>query len=246
MSPERLQKLLAQAGVCSRRGAEALIRQQRVLLNGSPACLGDQADPLCDEIRVDGRPLPPPQQRLALLLHKPRGVHSTCSDPQGRRTVLDLLPPHLAHGTGLHPVGRLDADSRGALLLSNDGALTLALTHPRYDHPKRYRVWVSGAPTDAVLQRWSDGVPLDGQPSRPVTLKRLKQEPERCLLELTLQEGRNRQIRRTADLLGHPVQDLLRLAIGPVVLHEPRAGQWRWPRPVDEGALQRFITATRR
>ena len=97
-----------------------------------------------------------------------------------------------------------------------------------------------------MLQRWSDGVPLDGQPSRPVALKRLKQEPERCLLELTLQEGRNRQIRRTADLLGHPVQDLLRLAIGPVVLHELRAGQWRWLHPEEEAALQRFITATRR
>ena len=246
MSRERLQKLLARAGISSRRGAEALMRQGRVLINGRPAKMGDQADPLCDEISVDGRPLPSPQQRLALLLHKPRGVHSTCFDPEGRRTVLDLLPPQLTHGTGLHPVGRLDADSRGALLLSNDGALTLALTHPRYNHPKRYRAWVSGAPSEEVLQRWRDGVPLDGHLSRSVQLKRVRQERERCLLELTIQEGRNRQIRRTAELLGHPVQDLLRLAIGPVGLEDLQSGQWRWLHPAEEAALQRFISAANR
>ena len=146
---QRLQKVLSQAGVCSRRRAEELMRQGRVLLNGRPASPGDQGDPLRDRILVDGELVPPPAQELTLLLHKPRGVHSTCFDPRGRRTVLDLLPAELAEGQGLHPVGRLDCDSRGALLLSNNGALTLALTHPRFSHRKSYRIWVSGHPSDA-------------------------------------------------------------------------------------------------
>ena len=243
MSRERLQKLLAQAGLCSRRGAEELMRQGRVQLNGQPAQPGDQADPAKDQILVDGRPLPQRQRLLTLLLHKPRGVHCTCHDPRGRRTVLDLLPAELAHGTGLHPVGRLDADSRGALLLSNHGSLTLALTHPRYNHSKRYRIWISGCPTDNTLQRWSAGVPLDGNPSRSVQLSVLKREAQRTLLELTMQEGRNRQIRRTAELLGHRVEDLMRIGIGPVQLGPLASGDWRWLHPEEEAALQASTTA---
>ena len=246
MSRERLQKLLAQAGLCSRRGAEELMRTGRVLVNGQPAAPGDQADPSQDQILVDGRPLPQRQRPLTLLLHKPRGVHCTCHDPRGRRTVLDLLPEELAHGTGLHPVGRLDADSRGALLLSNNGALTLTLTHPRYNHSKRYRVWISGSPTQATLERWSAGVPLDGNPSRAVPLIVLRREAQRTLLELTMHEGRNRQIRRTAELLGHPVEDLLRLGIGPVQLGALGSGQWRWLHPEEEAALHGSTTAPSR
>lgn len=244
MAAERLQKLLAAAGLCSRRQAEELLRSGRVWVNGRPAQLGDRADPQRDELRVDGRRLPSAAAPLTLLLHKPLGVHCTCHDPAGRRTVLDLLPPELARGQGLHPVGRLDADSHGALLLSNEGQLTLALTHPRFSHPRTYRVWVAGHPDGACLEAWRLGVPLDGRPSRPVMVRSLRQQQDRTLLELVLREGRNRQIRRTAALLGHPVLDLLRLAVGPVRLGDLPPGAWRPLTPQEQSALRPLLRAT--
>jgi len=237
MPRERLQKLMAAAGFCSRRRGEELLRQGRVRVNGHPATLGDQADAVRDRIEVDGRPLQAPPPTLTLLLNKPAGVLCTCHDPRGRTTVLDLLPPELRQGQGLHPVGRLDADSRGALLLSNDGDLTLRLTHPRYGHRRTYRVWVRGLPEDDVIQRWRAGVPLDGQPSQPVALRRLERDREAALLELEMGEGRNRQIRRTAALLGHPVLDLQRTAIGPLALGELPEGRWRRLRSEELNAL---------
>lgn len=227
MAAERLQKLIAQAGICSRRRAEDLLRAGRIQVNGSVAQLGDRADPHCDAIALDGRPLQAAAAPLVLLLNKPAGVISSCHDPEGRPVVLDLLPPELARGQGLHPVGRLDAESRGALLLSNDGTLTLELTHPRYAHSKTYRVWVRGEPTQATLDRWARGVPLDGQPSQVVRLQLLQRGQGRTLLELVMGEGKNRQIRRTAELLGHPVLDLQRIAIGPIALGELPEGRWR-------------------
>lgn len=235
MPAERLQKLLAGAGLCSRRQAETLLRGGRVTVNGQPAQLGDRADPDRDAIAVDGRPLRAAPAPLVLLLNKPAGVVSSCRDPEGRRTVLDLLPTDLARGQGLHPVGRLDAESRGALLLSNDGALTLRLTHPRYQHAKTYRVWVNGDPTPSTLERWRRGVPLDGRPSQPVRLRRLASRQGRTLLELVMREGRNRQIRRTAELLGHRVCDLQRVAIGPVQLGDLPEGRWRRVDPQEWG-----------
>ncbi|MEO1003926.1 MAG: pseudouridine synthase [Cyanobacteria bacterium J06638_7] len=227
MPAERLQKLIAAAGLCSRRSAEGLLSAGRVLVNGLPAGLGDRADPACDAITVDGRPLGPAVAPLLLLLHKPAGVLCSCSDPRGRPTVLNLLPSRLRRGRGLHPVGRLDGASRGAVLLSNRGDLTLRLSHPRYGHRKTYRVWVQGSPTEATLARWAAGVPLEEGPSQPVTLRALLRQSDRCLLEVVMREGRNRQIRRTAALLGHPVLDLQRLAIGPVQLGRLEEGQWR-------------------
>jgi pseudouridine synthase len=225
--PQRLQKLIAAAGVCSRRRAEELLQAGRVQVNGHTVQLGDRADPNADDIRLDGQPLRPKAPPLVLLLNKPVGVVSSCRDPEGRPTVLDLLPPELARGQGLHPVGRLDAASRGALLLSNNGALTLRFTHPRYEHRKRYRVWVQGEPTTETLARWRAGVPLDGRPSLPVELQRLGHGRGNTLLELVLREGRNRQIRRTAELLGHPVLDLQRTAIGAIGLGALPEGRWR-------------------
>jgi 16S rRNA pseudouridine516 synthase len=235
MAQERLQKLIAAAGLCSRRAAEELLRQGRIAVNGRVTALGERADPARDQISLDGRPLQRPATPLLLLLNKPVGVLSSCRDPHGRPTVLDLLPEELARGSGLHPVGRLDADSRGLLLLTNQGELTLRLTHPRYGHRKTYRVWVQGSPSAPTLERWAAGVPLDGRPSQAVELQPLRQAPGRTLLELTLQEGRNRQIRRTAELLGHPVLDLQRVAIGSLQLGELTEGRWRhldrreWP-----------------
>lgn len=227
MAAERLQKLLSAAGVCSRRQAELLLRAGRVQVNGQRAALGDRADPGCDRVSVDGQPIGVGRPTQVLLLNKPAGVVCSCHDPQGRPTVLDLLPEALRQGQGLHPVGRLDLASRGALLLSNDGALTLRLTHPRYGHRKTYRVWVRGRPSSQLLARWRAGVPLDGHPSQPVELQLLQQRDDRCLLQLSLREGRNRQIRRTAELLGHPVLDLQRLAIGSLQLGDLPEGRWR-------------------
>jgi pseudouridine synthase len=227
MAAERLQKLMAASGLCSRRHAEELLRAGRVQLNGRVAQLGDKGDPACDEIRLDGRLLRPAAEPLLLLLNKPAGVLCSCHDPEGRPIVLDLLPEELAHGTGLHPVGRLDANSRGALLLCNDGALTLLLTHPRYAHRKTYRVWVQGHPDQTALERWARGVPLDDRASQPVGLRRLGQRNDQTQLELVMTEGRNRQIRRTAELLGHPVRDLQRVAIGPIELGALPEGRWR-------------------
>jgi len=235
MGAQRLQKLIAAAGLGSRRRAEAWLGAGLVRVNGRIAALGDQADPATDNISVDGIPLPRPPRPLTLLLNKPMGVICTCNDPRGRSTVLDLLPPELARGAGLHPVGRLDGDSRGALLLSNDGALTLRLTHPRYGHRKTYQVQVRGQPSPATLERWRRGVPLDGLSSQPVAIKPLGQAAGSTRLELTMAEGRNRQIRRTAALLGHPVLDLRRVAIGPVRLGSLAEGHWRI---VQAGELQ--------
>ncbi len=216
--PERVQKILSQWGIASRREAERLITAGRVQLNGRPVRLGDKADPQRDQLTVDGRPVAARPTPCYLLLHKPAGYLSTCADPHGRPTVLDLLPPALRTGQGLHPVGRLDADSTGALLLTNDGALTLALTHPRYHVPKTYRVWVAGRPSAKTLEQWRAGVLLDDRPTLPVRLWVLERHADKTLLEVVLVEGRNRQIRRVAAQLDHPVLQLHRTAIGTLTL----------------------------
>ena len=239
MTRQRLQKLIAAAGLCSRRTAEAWIEAGRVNVDGQVSTLGDQADPDSQVIQVDGRPLCPRQEPTVLLINKPVGVISTCRDPRGRPTVLDLLPRQLRQG--LHPVGRLDAASRGALLLTDQGELTLRLTHPRFDHAKTYRVWVEGTPLDTSLQRWRQGVSLDGTRTRSAEVRVLQRRSQRTLLEVVLLEGRNRQIRRVADLLGHPVLDLQRVAIAGLRLGPLPEGRWRhlsrgeWQPLLDQG-----------
>lgn len=221
---ERLQKILSQWGVASRRQAEQMILDGRVRLNGAVAQLGQRADPTSDRIEVDQveiKPINRPQP-VYLLLNKPVGVVSTCTDPWHRQTVLDLLPPALQKHQGIHPVGRLDADSTGALLLTNDGDLTFHLTHPRHHIPKTYEVWVEGYPTETVLKRWRQGILLEGQKTLPAQVEIIRQHPEhKTLLRIILVEGRNRQIRRVAEQLGHPVITLHRVAIGNVHLQTP-------------------------
>ena len=239
MTRQRLQKLIAAAGLCSRRTAEDWIEAGRVNVDGQVSTLGDQADPDSQVIQVDGRPLCPRREPTVLLINKPPGVISTCRDPSGRSTVLDLLPRQLRQG--LHPVGRLDADSRGALLLTDQGELTLRLTHPRFDHAKTYRVWVEGTPLDTSLQRWRRGVSLDGTRTRSAEVHVVQRRSDRTLLEVVLLEGRNRQIRRVADLLGHPVLDLQRVAIAGLRLGPLPEGRWRhlsrgeWQPLLDQG-----------
>ena len=218
--PERLQKILSQWGVASRRQAERLILDGRVRLNGAVVALGQTADPALDAIEVDGRVLQPVNrpQPLYLLMHKPAGVVTTCRDPHGRLTVLDGLPSEFRQAKGIHPVGRLDVASTGALLLTNDGALTFALTHPSHAIAKTYEVWVQGHPASTALQQWREGVILDGRKTLPAGVRVLDQQGDQTQLEIILREGRNRQIRRAAEYLGHPVTELHRTAIGPIHL----------------------------
>jgi 23S rRNA pseudouridine2605 synthase len=200
-----------------------------VRVNGTVVQLGQQANPEHDQIEVDGN-LVQPSDRPALvylLLHKPLGVVSTCDDPQGRQTVLDLLPTSLRSHNGIHPVGRLDVYSSGALLLTNDGALTFGLTHPRHSIPKTYQVWVQGQPTTETLNHWRQGIRLDGQLTRSADVDVLEARLEQTLLRVVLREGKNRQIRRIAERLGHPVIKLHRVAIGAVTLGNLPSGKYR-------------------
>ena len=238
MTRQRLQKLIAAAGLCSRRRGEEWLQDGRVTVDGRVATLGDQADPDHQLIEVDGVPLTSTQEPRVLLLNKPVGVICSCCDPQGRATVLDCLPPQ--ERPGLHPVGRLDANSRGALLLTDQGELTLKLTHPRYCHAKTYRVLVRGVPSSKALRYWRDGLELDGHVTRAARVRCLQSRGASSLLEVELKEGRNRQIRRVAELLGHPVIDLQRVAIDDIQLDDLAEGSWRrldtreWAHIVDD------------
>jgi 23S rRNA pseudouridine2605 synthase len=216
----RLQKILAQWGIASRREAEEMIKQSRVYVNGILAHLGQKVDPQLDKISIDGKPVLVEQRPslMYLLVHKPTGFVSTCYDPQGRATVLDLLPPKLRQGSGIHPVGRLDVDSTGALILTNDGELTYGLTHPSHSICKTYRVVVQGHPPAKVLKMWSQGVVLEGKMTRPAQVHLIESYLDHSCLKIVLQEGRNRQIRRVAQQLGYPVMQLHRTAIGSIQL----------------------------
>jgi pseudouridine synthase len=218
----RLQKVLSQWGIASRRQAEEMIRQSRVRVNGALAHVGQKVDPDRDTVTVDGTVVSVQRPALIyLLLNKPVGVVSTCDDPQGRPTVLNLLPEQLRSGQGIHPVGRLDAESTGALILTNDGDLTFGLTHPRHSIPKTYRVLVEGHPPKAVLQMWREGVILDERKTRPASVRVIETRGTQTDLEIILKEGRNRQIRRVAQQLGYPVIELHRTAIGSIELQTP-------------------------
>ncbi len=239
---ERLQKILSQWGIASRRKAEVMIRAGRVQVNGAVATLGQQADPEQDVIAVDGIPISPEQcpQKIYILLHKPRGVVSTCNDPEGRTTVLSLLPPELGQQQGIHPVGRLDAYSTGALLLTNDGSLTYHMTHPRHEVSKVYQVTVEGNPSEPVLNRWRTGLLLEGQQTLPAKVRRLDKSADSTTLEVVLREGRNRQIRRVAEQLGHPVKRLHRLAIGSIQLGNLSPGAYR---KLSEQELKKLVAS---
>jgi 23S rRNA pseudouridine2605 synthase len=239
----RIQKIIAQAGLASRREAEEWIREGRVLVNGRAARLGDRADPESDAVRVDGRRVRlRAGPRSYILLNKPRGYVTTSSDPQRRDTVLDLLPGGLRRG--VKPVGRLDVQTEGLLLLTDDGDLARTLTDPSSGCPKEYRVKVSGTPADRDLERLRRGISLDGRRTRPATIERISQTARggggNSWFRVVLTEGRNRQIRRMFEAIGHPVSKLKRIAIGPVRDERLPVGAHRTLTPAEVSALKRI------
>lgn len=232
---DRLQKLLSAAGVCSRRRAEEYITAGRVTVNGRPASLGDRADPDRDEIALDGQPVVRSQTRTVLMLYKPRGVVTTLSDEKGRRTVADLVKGCPAR---VWPVGRLDLDSEGLLLLTDDGDLTNALIHPRHEVEKEYLVWVTGC-TEPGLGAMARTMKLDGQALRPAQVAVLRREGERTVLSVVIHEGKNRQIRRMCAACGMTVRRLKRVREGSLTLDRTLApGQWRPLTPAETARLK--------
>ncbi len=244
---ERIQKILSQWGVASRRHAEELILDGKVRLNGKVVKLGDKADPNRDRLEVDGKRIEPLDRPkfVYFLINKPNDVISTCQDPEQRKTVIDLLPPHLRQGKGIHPVGRLDRNSTGALILTNDGELTLRLTHPRYHLPKTYDVWIAGHPTEKQLDQWEKGIILEDKKTLPAKVEVVDYDRTRTCLEVTLTEGRNRQIRRVAEEFGFEVLKLHRRAIGEIKLNLPQdrlgSGQYRALKPSEISFLKRHV-----
>ena len=221
MAATRLQKVLSRAGLASRREAEDWIREGRVRVNGRIAQLGQRADPKVDSIKVDGKRIAAPAgPSTYLLLNKPRGFVTTVSDPQRRDTVLDLLPQNLRRG--VRPVGRLDVQTEGLLLLTDDGELARLVTHPSTGCPKEYRVKVSGLPPEKRLERLRRGISLDGERTRPATIERVSttraagEGKGNAWFRVLLREGKTRQIRRMFETIGHPVSKLKRVAIGPI------------------------------
>jgi 23S rRNA pseudouridine2605 synthase len=221
----RLQKVLAAAGIASRRACEVMISQGRVEVNGQLVTeQGTRVNPERDVIRVDGSRIPPPRHHLYLVLNKPRGVVSTMDDPEGRPTLLDYLGGRKER---LFHVGRLDTDTDGLLILTNDGDFAHRLAHPSYEVPKTYLAEVTGIVTQATLKRLRNGITLEDGPVRFSAVRLVSTAADRSLLTITLHEGRNRIVRRTMEAVGHPVRRLSRTGIGPVRLGNLKSGQHR-------------------
>lgn len=219
---ERLQKILSNRGVASRRAAEAMLTAGRITVNGAVAVLGQQADPEADEILLDGRPLPSAQNFVYILLNKPRGYVTTLSDEKGRPNVAQLVDC----GTRVYPVGRLDMDSEGLLLLTNDGNFANGLMHPKHEVKKTYRVWVKGYRPGAEV-RLSKPVTLDGYTIRKPEVKLIHAQQQSAQFRVTIHEGRNRQIRRMCELADMTVTRLQRISEGSIQLGDLEPGSWR-------------------
>ena len=228
---ERLQKILSAHGVASRRTAETLIAQGRVSVNGVTVTeLGTKADPAADDIRVDGRRIKAPRRAHYILLNKPRGYITSRSDPQHRPTVIDLLAKGGIRDY-IYPVGRLDYDSEGLLLLTSDGDLAARLTHPRHGVAREYEVRVRGVPEPRLLDRLARGVVVDARRTAPADVRLQKTFASaggpQAVLSLVIREGRNRQVRKMCDAIGHPVVRLRRVRIGPIADDRLKPGEFR-------------------
>ncbi len=235
---------MAQAGIGSRRDCEKLIANGRVTVNGRRAKLGNKANPATDTIVVNGRPIQPLQtEPIYVALHKPKGVISSLEDEleEGRTTVRDLvpLPGHL------YPVGRLDKQSTGLILMTNDGDLAHKLTHPRYGHEKTYKVVIEGRISQDALAKWQNGVYLDGRKTIPAKISVIQQEVSFTRLEIVMREGRKRQIRRVSNMLGYPVTQLVREKIGPLTLGNLKLGDWRHLTEKEVAALKAAVASVK-
>lgn len=219
----RIQKAIAHAGLMSRRAAEEAMLAGRVLLNGEPVVLGDRVDPDSDVLTLDGAPIPVAPNLVTFLLYKPVGVISTADDPRRRQTVVDLIGSEHR----LYPVGRLDADSEGLILVSNDGELTNRVTHPSFGITKKYLVEVAGKPSNADLSSLMSEVELEDGPARAESARLVDSRPSRSLVEVVMVEGRNRELRRMFTALGFDVTRLVRTAIGSITDSSLKPGESR-------------------
>ena len=231
---QRLQKCISEAGVASRRAAETMISAGRVTVNGQTAQLGAQADPETDVICIDGRPLPSRAPKRYIMLNKPRGYVTTMHDERGRKTVADLVA---SLGERLYPVGRLDLDSEGLLILTNDGEIANCLMHPSHEIPKTYEVDVAGGDLAAAAETMHAVTELEGYRVRPAEVTVLA--PGR--LSVTIHEGRNRQVRRMFEELGHKVLQLRRVRFGPLELGDLPRGKWRELTAEEVRRLQAYL-----
>lgn len=238
MPEDRLQKILARAGFGSRRAAEEVIAASRVTVNGAVATLGAKADPERDRIEVDGRSIAIETEVATIMLHKPTGYVVTAHDEEGRPTVYDLLPDAPAH---LRYVGRLDLDTSGLLILTTDGDLAHRLTHPRYEVEKEYDVWVEGVVHEDGLDVLRMGVELDDGLTQPVRITRVQGPQPPTHVRLVIHEGRNRQVRRMFDVIGHPVFRLQRRRVGPLELGDLPLGKSRPLTTDEERALRASV-----
>jgi 23S rRNA pseudouridine2605 synthase len=230
MELERLQKIIAHAGFASRREAEAMIREGRVTVNGKVVTeLGTKADPGRDHIKVDGKLITRPEPHRYILLYKPREVTSTVNDPEGRKTVIDLVKGVRER---IYPVGRLDYQSEGLLLLTNDGDLAYKVSHPKHGSVKIYHVKVRGVPEERIIGKLERGITIEGKRTVPCEISRMKttgrgEDEGNSWYEVRLREGRNQQIRKMFKAVGHPVSKLRRVAIGPIADPKLTPGDWR-------------------
>lgn len=232
---ERLQKLIAAAGLASRREAERWISAGRVTVNGRVAALGERADPERDRIAVNGRPLRSKQEKITLMLNKPVGYVTTARDPQGRKVVRELVRDVPVR---VFPVGRLDINTEGLLLLTNDGELAARLSHPRHQVGKTYLVRIRGRLADDERRRLEQGLELEDGPTAPARVEKIRSSGSHTWLEMTIIEGRNRQVRRMCEAVGHPVSRLKRIRVGFLDLGELRSGQYRLLTPAEVGKLK--------
>lgn|SRR5690606_9484071 len=223
---ERLQKYMARCGVASRRNCEKIIKQGRVSVNGEIVLtMGIKINPAIDVVRVDGKIINPEKEYIYILLNKPAGYITSVNDPQGRPTVMDLID---GVDNRIYPVGRLDYESEGLLLLTNDGELAYYLTHPKYEIKKQYRVVVAGNPEEKDIETLRKGVDIGDYTTWPAQVERIKTNKENSVFRIVIHEGKNRQVRRMFETIGHPVIYLRREKLGNITLGSLKVGEWRY------------------
>ena len=225
MVSQRINKVIANHGICSRRKVDSLIKDKKILVNGNPAAIGMKVNPSVDDIKIDGKKLGNSEiVPKVILLNKPKNIITSCSDKHNRKTVIDLLPSE--YRKGFFPVGRLDFLSRGALLITNNGNLCYKLSHPRFEHKKIYIVKINGDLNQNQIDNWRKGINLEGKKTNPCKIEIIKKDLKNTTLKITLKEGRNRQIRKIVNLMGHKVLDLKRINFANIKLGNLKEGEW--------------------